>query len=244
MKKFLFEFLDQAKFVCTKHVMKEFSYRPLVISEPGGGNWFLIADRKLNKFLKILIWLILLFFLIISVLAINSCSMGGVISCTYQGKNGYNCTIKSRNIFGKANTKNYYGIERVDFVKTPGSNYRRDPLFEMHLIDFDGNRLHYTEGPRQYESVGRMVKDLNFRFTKNENFIYKMKGDNLIFFFCVAIMLFFLIAIFIFRDVVNNYVFKEVEPGIFKPVLRIKNVRKMRDAEILAFIKQKNDMEK
>ena len=219
-------------------------FRTLPINIPalGVSNGVFLPNSKINKILTYSVFLIMI---VINVLIIMFClSVDRKITCTYNGMSGYNCVISQKNIYKGIKNTNYANIKSANVYK--GRIYGRKGLlqdeyrYRISLVDVNGAEHYYEDWSTRISPAKKMVQILNSEFSKNQNFEQKLPGDWFYILLAILLNIFFIIMILFFRDTVNNYVFEEVEPGIYKPFLRIDGVSKMSEAEILAFIKQKN----
>ncbi len=243
--------LEKLRFLSTggyryKWFIRTHKLLPVDIPSLGVYNGVFLPNSKINKIFTYFTFLLMI---VINVLIVMFClSVDRKITCTYNGTSGYNCVISQKNIYKGIKNTNYANIKSANVYK--GRIYGRKGLlqdeyrYRISFVDVNGSKHYYEDWSTRISSARKMAEILNSEFFKNQNFEQKMPGDWFYVFLALSLTIVFIIMLFIFRDTVNNYVFAEVEPGVYKPVLRINGVGKLSDAEILALIKQKNDMEK
>lgn len=161
------------------------------------------------------------------------------LTCTYEGASGYNCQTDLK-IFGfDLGTDSFYNLTKAVMASSRGS---KGTNYQMQFVNQSGQNIQYTKTwTNMYNSVNKNVMEVNKYFGRNKNFNYTFARE----WFLIIFGLFFagipLLILFVTVYITSNDTgFKNFDAQKFIK----KDLSKMSDAEVLAFIKQKNDMEK
>lgn len=196
-------------------------------------------NRNVNTSKSKIFLLILPLFIIVG-LAIFIFGLGNrTLHCTYTGVNGYNCQTNLKILGFDLGTDNFQNITKAVMASSRGS---KGTNYQMQFENQNGQKFRYTGvWTGSYNSVNKEIKAVNKFFEAGQNFNYNFARE----WFMIIFGLFFaglpmLMLIFSLRATSDDTGFGNFDAQKFMK----KDLSKMSDAEVLAFIKQKDEMEK
>ena len=196
-------------------------------------------NEDINKSKAKMMLLMLPLFIIVGIFVTLFGLSTRTLTCSYEGANGYNCQTDLK-IFGfDLGTDNFYNLTKATMASSRGS---KGTNYQMQFVNQGGQNIQYTKTwTNMYSSVNKNVTEVNKYFGQNRDFNYTFARE----WFLIIFGLFFagipLLILFVsLRATSNDTGFKNFDAQKFIK----KDLSKMSDEEVLAFIRQKNDMEK
>lgn len=185
------------------------------------------------------VFLLILPLFIIVGLAIFIFGLGNrTLHCTYGGTN-YNCQTNLKILGFDLGTDNFQNITKAVMASSRGS---KGTNYQMQFENQNGQKFRYTGvWASSYNSVNKEIKAVNKLFETGQNFNYNFARE----WFMIIFGLFFaglpmLMLIFSLRATSDDTGFGNFDAQKFIK----KDLSKMSDAEVLAFIKQRDEMRK
>ncbi|MBO4707035.1 MAG: hypothetical protein J5594_00530 [Elusimicrobiaceae bacterium] len=197
------------------------------------------ANEDVSKFKSRMIFLMFPLFIIIGFFVLLFGLSSKTLHCTYGGVNGYACQTNLKIFAFNLGTDNFSNITKAVSVtsKRSGSN-----VYQMQFVNQSGQNFAYTSSwTRMPGKVDKEVVALNKYFDSGRDFNYTFARE----WFLIIFGLFFagvpILILFLISHNPNDSGFRDFDA---KKFLAQKDLSKMSNEEILAFIKQKNNMEK
>ncbi len=184
----------------------------------------------------------IMFFCVFVILGIFVTSYGcsnKTLQCTYNNQMAYDCQ-RNLKVFGiDFGTQKFSNITKA--VLTSKENRKGELNYQIQFVNKNGENVQGANTWNTYDIVNKDVTEINESFGKSKNFNYTFVQDRFaglwgLFFIVFPFLLLFLIP----RDTKDTG-FKNFDA---KKFLAKKDLSKMSDEELLAFIKQKNNTEK
>ena len=197
------------------------------------------ANADVNKVKSRMMFLMLPLFVIVGFFVFLFGLTERTLHCTYIGVNGYNCQTNSKIFIFDLGTDNFSNITKATLASSRGS---KGTTYQMQFVNGNGQNFQYTKTWTNMRSaVNKNITAVNKHFEEGKDFNYTFARE----WFLIIFGLFFagvpvLILIATLRATSDNTGFGNFDARKFIK----KDLSKMSDEEVMAFIKQKNDMEK
>lgn len=156
-------------------------------------------------------------------------SIKDTMSCTYK-VDAYDCQVHSKSVFRDLGVTDYPDITQAVIASRRSSSYSSSThhrtthtVYQAQFLDLKNNQLSYTSvWNSSYPSVNKEINAINRMFSKNEDFDYDFGFE---IFLLVGIIMLIVIPVIItigFSSVLNNYIYEEVSPNQYRPMLKVK----------------------
>lgn len=197
------------------------------------------GNADVNKLKSRMMFLMLPLFILVGFFVFLFGLSNRTMFCTYNGANNYNCQTNLQ-IFGfSLGTDNFSNITKATMASSRGS---KGTTYQMQFVNQNGQNLQYTNTwTSMRSSVNKNITEVNRYFEAGKNFSYTFARE----WFLIIFGLFFagipiLILIVTIKATNNNTGFGNFDARKFIK----KDLSKMSDEEVMAFIKQRDAMEK
>ena len=195
-------------------------------------------DEDINKFKSRMIFLMLPLLILIGFFVFLFGLTERTLQCTYDGINSYNCQTNLKIFVFDLETDTFSNITKAVMASSRNHTAKSRTTYQMQFVNENGNNFAYTNiWTNMSGSINKEVAAVNRHFEESKNFSYTFMRE----WFLIIFGLFFagvpLLMLFFILHNPNDTGFKDFDA---KKFLAKKDLSKMSDAEILAFIKQKD----
>ncbi len=181
-------------------------------------------------------------FIIVGILVCLFGATDRTLHCTYGGANGYACQTNLKIFAFNLETDNFTNITEAVLVSSKRSGSTSRTTYQMQFVNKSGQKLQYTRTwISMYGKVNKEVAAVNKYFADAHDFNYTFVRNKFLIFFGLLFAGVPMIILFLISHNPNDTGFRDFDA---KKFLAQKDLSKMSNEEILAFIKQKNNMGK
>ena len=153
------------------------------------------------------------------------------VSCTYKRDSAvYNCQVTSKNFLTGTSVKNYTNIQKAVLAssRSRSSKGGSSTVYQVQFLNSEGEKLGYDNSWTSLSSSVKVkVINLNTHFNAKKDFSYDLGMDWVLILFSLPFLIFPLLIFFVFRHLINNYIFEEVSLGQYQAVMKVKDIGKM-----------------
>ena len=180
---------------------------------------------------KAIFYIMIPIFCLISIFTMVVGSTTREMSCKYQSDSRvYNCQVISKNFLTGTSVENYTNIQKavVASSQSRSSKGGSSTVYQVQLADNQGNQNVYNNSWTSLSSSVKVkVINLNTHFNAKKDFSYDLGMDWVLILVSLPFLIFPLLIFFVFRHLINNYIFEEVRPGQYQAVMKVKDIGKM-----------------
>ncbi len=187
----------------------------------------------INNYNKAKIWFTMFMMIPISLMGVFIMMLGATereMSCSYEwDKAAYDCQITSKNFIMGTDTRYFKNIKKavLNF-----ENSDKGTLYQAQFLDTQDNKIAYNNvWVSPPDSVDKQIEKLNKYFNAKKDFSYDLGINLMVIFVSIPFIILPLIIFFVFRYVMNNYLFEESDLNKYKAALKIKDIGKMKLSE-------------
>ena len=197
------------------------------------------ANEDVNKFKSRMIFLMFPLFIIIGFFVLLFGLTNRTLQCTYVGVNAYNCQTNLKIFAFNLDTDNFSNITKAVSVASRRSG---SEVYQMQFVNQSGQNFAYISSwTSMHGKVNKEVAAVNKYFDGGRDFNYTFARDWFLIIFGLLFAGVPMLILFLISHNSNDTGFRDFDAQKF---LAKKDLSKMSNDEILAFIKQKNNTEK
>lgn len=198
-----------------------------------------LANEDVNKFKSRMIFLMFPLFIIIGFFVFLFGLTNRTLHCAYGGANGYACQTDLKIFAFNLDTDNFSNITKAVSVASRRSGSKSRTTYQMQFVNQNGQNFAYTRTwTSMYGKVNKEVLAVNKYFADGRDFNYTFARDWFLIIFGLLFAGVPMLILFLISHNPNDTGFRDFDAQKF---LAKKDLSKMSNEEILAFIKQKND---